>query len=185
MNRLSMIVDKVISMGRHVWLDATDARRILPPAMLQRLAREVASSETHHAGQIRIYVEASLPLSYLWRLGPTTSLRQLARQRAVMQFSKLRVWDTERNSGVLIYLLLAEHAIEIVADRGVSQHVTDTQWQAMVARMGSTFAQRRFEEGLIEALREVSALLIRHFPTDAALSGQGHPNELPDEPFIG
>ena len=185
MNGLSMIIDKAISMGRHLWLDATDARRILPPEMLQRLAREVASSESRHAGQIRIYVEASLPVSYLLRLGPNTSLRQLARQRAVMQFSKLRVWDTERNSGVLIYLLLAEHAIEIVADRGVSQHVTDTQWQAMVARMGSTFAQRRFEEGLTEALHAVSALLIRHFPTDVALSSQGHPNELPDEPFIG
>lgn len=185
MNGLSMIVDKAISMVRHLWLDASDAERKLPPDMLQRLTQEVASSETQHAGQIRIYVEASLPMSYLWRLGPATSMRQLARQRAVMQFSKLRVWDTERNSGVLIYLLLAEHAIEIVADRGVSQHVTDTQWQAMVTRMGSTFAQRRFEEGLTEALHDVSALLIRHFPADAALSAQGHPNELPDQPFIG
>ncbi len=185
MNGLSMIVDKAISMVRHLWLDASDAERKLPPDMLQRLTQEVASSETQHAGQIRIYVEASLPMSYLWRLGPATSMRQLTRQRAVMQFSKLRVWDTERNSGVLIYLLLAEHAIEIVADRGVSQHVTDTQWQAMVTRMGSTFAQRRFEEGLTEALHDVSALLVRHFPTDAALSAQGHPNELPDEPFIG
>ncbi len=185
MNRLSMIVDKAVSMVRHLWLDASDARRILPLDMLQRLAQEVASSETRHSGQIRIYVEASLPMSYLWRLGPTTSMRHLARQRAVMQFSKLRVWDTERNSGVLIYLLLAEHAIEIVADRGVSLHVTDAQWQAIVTQMGSTFAQRRFEEGLTDALHEVSELLIRHFPATSALNALGHGNELPDEPFIG
>ena len=78
---------------------------------MERLARRVAASEQRHSGEVRIYVEAGLPLSYLWR-------DATPRERAVAMFGKLRVWDTEQNNGVLIYLLLAEHAIEIVADRG-------------------------------------------------------------------
>jgi uncharacterized membrane protein len=80
-------------------------------------------------------------MSYLWRLGKRhQSIAKLTRQRAVTMFGKLRVWDTEHNNGVLIYVLLAEHAIEIVADRGVARHVSQAQWQAMVARMAARFA---------------------------------------------
>ena len=97
-------------------------------------------------------------------------------------FGKLRVWDTEHNNGVLIYLLLAEHAIEIVADRGLNSKVDSGEWQRIVERMGRAFHEGRFEDGLTQALEEVSALLVQHFP---AAPGQANANELPDEPVLG
>lgn len=160
---------------RHRWLDEADTRKAIPPELVERLARRVAASEKRHSGEVRIYVEAGLPMSYLWR-------RATPRERAVAMFGKLRVWDTEHNNGVLIYLLLAEHAIEIVADRGLDRHVAQAEWQAIVARMGSAFREHRFEDGLTQALEEVSALLVAHFP---AASGGANPNELPDEPVLG
>jgi uncharacterized membrane protein len=159
---------------RHLWHDEANARRAIPPEMADRLMQRVAASERRHAGEIRICVEAGLPLSYLLRSAT-------ARERAVAMFGKLRVWDTERNSGVLIYLLLAEHAIEIVADRGLNRHVTAQDWQAMVGRMGDAFRAGRFEDGLTQALEEVSALLVHHFPLSGA---DVHGNELPDEPLL-
>ena len=93
-------------------------------------------------------------------------------------FGKLRVWDTEHNNGVLIYLLLAEHAIEIVADRGIDAHVSADEWAAMAQRMGAAFREGRFEDGLTQALEEVSALLVEHFPL---AEGEADRNELPDE----
>ena len=159
----------------HLWLDADDTRRAIPADMLARLQRRVAASEQRHSGEIRICVEAGLPLSYLWRGAP-------ARERAVTMFGKLRVWDTEHNNGVLIYLLLADHAIEIVADRGLDRHVDDRQWQAMVARMAEAFRDKRYEDGLTQALEETSALLMTYFAV--ADTGQPNPNELPDSPVL-
>ena len=97
-------------------------------------------------------------------------------------FGKLRVWDTEHNNGVLIYLLLAERAIEIVADRGLNKHVSAQEWQAMVGRMSAAFTEGRFEDGLTQALEEVSALLVQHCPL---AEGEADSNELPDAPFLG
>jgi uncharacterized membrane protein len=162
-------------MLRHRWLDDADTRKSIPPDLAERLARRVAASEQRHTGEVRIYVEAGLPMSYLWR-GAT------ARGRAVAMFGKLRVWDTEQNNGVLIYLLLAEHAIEIVADRGLNSKVDSGEWQRIVERMGRAFQEGRFEDGLTQALEEVSALLVQHFP---AAPGQANANELPDEPVLG
>ena len=96
-------------------------------------------------------------------------------------FGKLRVWDTEHNNGVLIYLLLAEHAIEIVADRGIDAHVDDAEWAAMAQRMGASFREGRFEDGLTQALEEMSALLVTHFPL---AENQPDTNELPDAPVV-
>ena len=160
---------------RHRWLDESDTRKAIPPDLLERLARRVAASEGRHSGEVRIYVEAGLPMSYLRR-------HATARERAVAMFGKLRVWDTEHNNGVLIYLLLAERAIEIVADRGLSRRVPGQEWQAIVGRMGAALREGRFEDGLTQALEEVSALLVEHFPLAA---GQANPNELPDEPVLG
>jgi uncharacterized membrane protein len=159
----------------HRWLDASDTRRAIPPELVERLARRVAASERRHSGEVVIYVEAGLPLSYLWRDAKP-------RERAIAMFGKLRVWDTEQNNGVLVYLLLAEHAIEIVADRGLNRHVSQAEWQAIVQRMGTAFHEGRFEDGLTQALSEVSALLVAHFPLGA---GDGEPNELPDAPVLG
>lgn len=166
---------KLKRMFKHRWLDAADTRRAIPPELVQRLAARVAASERRHSGEVRIYVEAGLPLSYLWR-------DAAPRERAVAMFGKLRVWDTEHNNGVLIYLLLAEHAIEIVADRGLAQQVPDAEWLAIVQRMGAAFREGRFEDGLTQALEEVSALLVQHFPSEP---GEANPNELPDAPVLG
>jgi uncharacterized membrane protein len=155
---------------KHRWVDESDAARALNLAALQRLEARVTASEHHHSGEIRLCVEAGLPLSYLWR-------NATARERAVTMFGKLRVWDTELNNGVLIYLLLADRAIEIVADRGITRLVPQAQWDGLVQGMRSAFASGRFEEGLTQAVDAVDALLANHFPL---APGQGNPNELPD-----
>ena len=160
---------------RHRWLDEGDARRALGPGALARIEQRVRASERRHGGEIRVCVEAGLPLSYLWR-------GLSARQRAVTLFGKLRVWDTEHNNGVLIYLLLAEHRIEIVADRGLNRHVDAAAWQAIVDGMSAAFRAGRFEEGLNAAIDAVDALLRRHFPL---APGAVNPNELPDAPLVG
>ena len=178
------MINKLKTIGRHLWLDADDTRRAIPPDMLKRLTQRVAASERRHSGEVRLCVEASLPASYLWRLGKRNPIRALARQRAVMMFSKLRVWDTEHNNGVLIYLLLAEHAIEIVADRGLSKHVSTAQWQEMVSHMSAAFKAGRYEEGLTEALTEISSVLMQHFSVDNSPGGPPNPNELPDNPLL-
>lgn len=160
---------------RHRWLDEDDARRALGAGALERIERRVRESERAHDGEIRVCVEAGLPLSYLWR-------GLSARERALAMFGKLRVWDTERNNGVLIYLLLAEHRIEIVADRGLSRKVDAATWQRIVDAMRESFRAGRFEEGLNAAIDAVDALLRQHF---ALAPGAVSPNELPDAPLLG
>jgi uncharacterized membrane protein len=160
---------------KHRWLDESDARRALGAGALARIQARVAASETRHSGEIRVCVEAGLPLSYLWRGAD-------ARERALAMFGKLRVWDTAHNNGVLIYLLLAEHRIEIVADRGLNQHVPHERWQALLAGMADAFHAHRFEEGLNSAIDAVDQLLSAHF---ALAAGQVNDNELPDAPVLG
>ena len=179
-----MALNKFKRIIQHIWLDASDTKRAIPPDVFKRLTAQVATSESLHTGQIRICVEASLPTSYLWRLGSKVSIEQLIRQRAVMLFGKLRVWDTEHNNGVLIYLQLAERSIEVVADRGLSRHVPDDAWQAITQRMSMAFREGRFEDGLRLALDEVSKLLIAHFPTPAQPADEQQNDNLPDEPVL-
>jgi len=162
---------------KHRWLDVADTRRAIPDDMVQRLAQRVAASEGRHTGEVRLCVEAALPLRELWRIGPAVPLGAVVRERAIHWFGGLGVWDTEQNNGVLIYLLLAERAIEFVADRAVAQRVDAAQWQAMVDRLGLRLHNNAFEDGLTQALEEVSALLVAHFP---AAPGSLNPNELPD-----
>lgn len=167
-------MNKMLRILKHRWLDERDAHRALGKGTLARIEARVGASEQRHSGQIRICVEAGLPLSYLRK-------NLTARDRAVMMFGKLRVWDTEANNGVLIYLLLAERSIEIVADRGLARHVPPEQWQAIVAGMREPFADGRFEEGLNAAIDAVDILLVRYFPLAA---GATRPNELPNRPDV-
>ena len=167
MNRLTRLL-------RHCWLDEDDARRALGPVALERIEQRVHASEAAHSGEIRVCVEAGLPLGYLWR-------NVDAHDRALSLFGKLRVWDTEHNNGVLIYLLLADHRIEIVADRGLTRHVDAAGWQAIVDGMGAAFREQRFEDGLHAAIDAVDAVLREHFPV---APGGGNPNELPDTPVL-
>ncbi len=162
-----------------------DTRRALPRDAAERLRRCVAESETRHSGQVRICVEAGLPTSYLWRhLRRRVPIRHIVRERALMMFSKLGVWDTEHNNGVLIYLLLAERSIELVADRGVARSVSAQAWRAAVDRLGDALRANRFEEGLMQAVGEVSALLVERFARDATAESAPTGNELPDEPVL-
>ncbi|WHZ09695.1 MAG: hypothetical protein OJF60_000134 [Burkholderiaceae bacterium] len=163
---------------RHLWFDETHARRAVSPAMAERLKARVAASEQRHSGQIRICVEAGLPLHLLWR-GQATGA--LTHTRALAVFGELRVWDTDDNNGVLIYLLLAERVVEIVADRGLTRHVAPRFWHELIQRMGGALREGRFEDGLTQAIEEVSALLVRYFPRTP---GQRQPNELPDLPVL-
>jgi uncharacterized membrane protein len=167
-------MNKLLRILKHRWLDESDALRKLGPDALVRIEARVASSERRHSGEIRVCVEAGLPLSYLWR-GAT------ARERAITLFGKLRVWDTEDNNGVLVYLLLAEHRIEVVADRGLDRHVSQEQWRALLDSMSSAFKAGRFEEGLNAAIDTVDRLLVEHFPL---APGQVNVNELPDAPVV-
>ena len=168
-------MNTLLRIARHRWLDERDVRRALHPDALARIGARVTASERRHSGEIRVCIEAGLPLSYLWR-------RATARERAVTLFGKLRVWDTEHNNGVLAYLLLAERRIEIVADRGIDRRVPAAQWQTLVDGMAGAFQSGRFEAGLIAAVDAVDALLAQHFPL---APGATRANELPDAPVIG
>ena len=159
---------------KHRLVDERDARRMLSKDALARIGARVAASEKRHSGEIRVAVEAGLPLSYLRR-------RATPRDRAIAMFAKLNVWDTERNNGVLIYLLLAEHAIEIVADRGLNRVVDAAEWAEIAASMQAAFQAGDFEAGLLRAVDAVDALLVRHF---AARPGDVDVNELPDAPLF-
>jgi hypothetical protein len=157
---------------KHRCVDERDAAKLLGEASLDRLQQRIALSERLHRGEIRVCIEAGLPLSYLWR-------RASARDRALALFGKLGVWDTEDNNGVLIYLLLAEHAVEIVADRGLQRRVGATHWQDAVRHLAASFQAGRPEEGLMQAIAAAEAALVQHFP---AVPGSEPRNELPDRP---
>jgi uncharacterized membrane protein len=162
---------------RHLWLDLGDVRRVVPDDMAQRLARRIAASEGRHTGEVRVCVEGSLAAGEVWQACSTQALSLLVRGRAMGWFARLGIWDTEHNNGVLIYLLLAERAIEIVADRALTQRVTPAEWQAMIARLSERLRAGEMEDGLTQALAEVSALLVAHFP---APPNWRRANELPD-----
>ena len=163
---------------KHAWSDVRDTQRALSANAAERLAGRIAASEQRHSGEIRICVEAALPPFMAWRIdGRGSALHRVTRERAMQWFGQLRIWDTEHNNGVLIYLLLAERSIEIVADRGLSRQVPAAQWQIIADRLGGQLRGGAFEEGLTQALEEVSALLMQHHALDR---GTPNPDELPD-----
>jgi uncharacterized membrane protein len=139
---------------------------------LKRIEEAIKVSESKHDGELRFAVEAGLDLLPLLR-GTTP------RHRAQEEFSRLRVWDTEHNSGVLIYVQLVDRRIEIVADRGIDAKVGQAKWDAICRRMEHAFRLGRFEEGVLEGIEEITALLMRHFPP-----GETNPDELPDQPVV-
>ncbi len=155
-------------------------RRKFPKASLDRITEAVSQAEKGHHGEIRFAVEHALDLSLVFR-GVTPRLR------AIKVFSDLGVWDTEENNGVLIYLLLADRQVEIVADRGLHARVGDEGWEKICLRMEMEFRQGRFEAGAIEGIQAVGALLKNFFPRTES-SGKGgsgaDTNELPDRPVV-
>lgn len=177
MQHTPFFIQRWLRLWRHLWQSDTAAWHAVPDAMAARLGARVRASEQRHSGQIGVCIEGALPLSYVGRIDRQAPLSVVVRQRAMTWFGRMRIWDTEHNNGVLIYLLLAERRIEILADRGLMRHVHEAFWQEAVLRLRQHLQQGDFEAGLTQALEEVSALLVMHFPvrTDDA-----RPNELAD-----
>ena len=160
-------------MLRHVVTDHAVVRRTFPPRDLSRVEAAIAEGERMHGGQVCVAIEGALPAGrVLKRVSP--------RERALEVFGLLRVWDTEENCGVLVYLLLADHDVEIVADRGIHRIVGDATWQAICTRMEAAFREGRFADGVLAGVGEISALLAQHFPR----TGERGANELSDRPVI-
>jgi uncharacterized membrane protein len=155
---------------RHLWLDVADSRRLLPPPACARLEAAVRASEAQHLGELRLCVEASLPWAAL-RQGMD------ARQRAVDLFGLLRVWDTAHNNGVLIYLLLADRRIEVLADRGLHALAAEVVWAQLATDLSQAMAQGQIEAGFSLAVQRVGELLQQHHPAPEGLHRR---NELPD-----
>ncbi|MFM9885893.1 MAG: TPM domain-containing protein [Burkholderiales bacterium] len=157
---------------RHLITDYWSVRRAFPGTTLQAIEEAIAAGERSHLGELRFVVESSLSLVLLLR--GTDS-----RSRAVHLFGELGVWDTEDNSGVLIYVLLADRRVEIVADRGIHRRVGDGAWVEICHAMQDSFRARRFRAGALEGIAAVSALLAKHFPAD-----RSNPDELSNRPIV-
>jgi len=157
---------------RHLATSSWLVRRRFPASALAAIEAAIAAAEQRHEPEIRFAVEAALHPRALIR-GVTP------RARAIEVFSELRVWDTERNTGVLIYLLLADHSVEIAADRGVVARVPPAEWEAICRAMEAELRPGRYEAGALAGIRAASDLLARHFPA----SGPGR-REQPDRPVV-
>lgn len=157
---------------RHLFTTQRAVRSAFSGATLDAVEQAIRQGEQRHGGQVRFVVEPSLDGSPLWQ-------GQSARERAVDLFSHLRIWDTERNSGVLVYVLLADRAVEIVADRGIHACCGSEAWSHVCAEMQRQFAEGRFAEGSLAGVRSVGELLEQHFPRRVA-----EDNELPDRPIL-
>jgi len=158
--------------GKHLLEHHWRARRIFPPKALAAIEQAIKAGEATHSGQVRFVVEGALDGAPLFRDQP-------ARERALDIFSQLRIWDTAHNNGVLIYLLLADRDVEIIADRGVDARVGAAGWEKICAEMENSFRAGNFAGGTIKGIQAVSHQLATHFPRQG-----GGKNELPDTPVV-
>ena len=158
--------------AKHLLVTNGPLRKAFPTGTLDKVEAAIKASETLHAGEIRFVVEGALDSSPLFK-------GQSARERAIGLFSELRVWDTEHNTGVLIYLLLADRAVEIVADRGINAKVDAQEWSRVCRQMETAFRQSNFEAGAVGGVQAVTQHLAKHFPANGHNS-----NELPDKPVV-
>jgi uncharacterized membrane protein len=157
---------------KHLFTPGWVVRRAFSQDALDRITAAIGASEKRHRGEVRFAVEGALDFLAVVR-GMTP------RQRALEVFSLLRVWDTEENTGVLLYLQLVDHDIEIVADRGIARLIPQAEWEAICRRMEEAFRAGRYESGVIQGIAEVSDLLARHFP-----AGAKNVDELADKPTL-
>jgi uncharacterized membrane protein len=157
---------------KHIFFPDWHVRRAFPKASLDSVEAAIRSSEQNHVGEVRFVVEASLDGVALWQ-------RQNARQRAIDVFSQLRVWDTEENNGVLIYVLLADRSVEIVADRGIHARTGDEPWAAICRDMEVAFSKSEFLVGTLTGIAAIANVIGLHFPAQ-----EKRKNELPDAPVV-
>ena len=157
---------------RHLTTSPWRVQRCFPRQTLTAIGQAVSHSEHQHSGELRFVVEGPLPLGRV--------LRDVsARERAIELFSRLRVWDTAENSGILIYVQLADREVEIVADRGIVASVPQAFWDDLCRDMERAFAGGDYQGGVLTTITKAGAALTTHFPAQA-----GHPNELPDSPLV-
>jgi uncharacterized membrane protein len=157
---------------RHLTSTRTEAERAFPPATQAAIGDAIAAGERTHRGEVRLIVEKALPLAAAWS-GVTN------RQRALALFADYGIWDTEDNCGVLIYVNLADHKVDIIADRGIDRRIDAATWEAVCQTLTRGFAQGAFHDATLAAIGQVNALLQRHFPSNGE-----RPNELPDQPVM-
>ncbi len=157
---------------RHLTRFDSALRRAFPADALQTIEAAIKASERRHIGEIRFVVEAALDVGPLLR-------GQSPRERAIEVFSQLRVWDTEHNNGVLLYLLLADSDVEIVADRGISARLPQSEWETICRDMEAAFRLAQFEAGVVKGVEAIGELLARTFP-----AGDDGVNELSDSPLL-
>ena len=155
---------------KHAMTTRSAVKKALPDSAMDALERAIGMAERGSSGQIRLVVEAHWPLMHVKNVAP--------RQRAIEWFSQLRVWDTEHNNGVLLYLLFAERRVEIVADRGFNKRVTQAQWDSICRTLEKHFGNGAFEAGLNEGINAIGELQREHFPADMG------PNEQSDRPVL-
>ena len=161
---------------KHLTATTARTRLLFSPGVLTQIESAVAQAEAQHTGEIRFAIETALPLPAIWQ-GVTP------RARALQAFSHLRVWDTHGNNGVLIYVLRADRAVEIVADRGISARVSEGEWQALCREIEALFRENRYAQGSVAAVDGVAKLLRTHFPSGGPSGGEGS-NELPNQPVL-
>ncbi|MBR0951465.1 TPM domain-containing protein [Bradyrhizobium canariense] len=157
---------------RHLLQHHWRAKQVFPKGVLDRIEQAIKRGEANHSGQVRFVVEGALDGGPLFRNQP-------ARGRALDVFSQLRIWDTAHNNGVLIYLLLADRDVEIIADRGIDAKVGAEGWESICRAMEVEFRSGQFERGVIGGIEAVSRELAKHFPPQGP-----HRNELPDAPVV-
>jgi uncharacterized membrane protein len=158
--------------GKHLLEHRWRVRRIFPPEALAVIERAIKAGEETHSGQVRFVVEGALD-------GKPLFTNQSARERALDVFSQLRIWDTAHNNGVLIYLLLADRQVEIIADRGIDAKVGAAGWERICKAMETDFKAGNFAGGVVKGIQAVSQQLAAHFPKRGA-----GPNELSDKPVV-
>jgi len=157
---------------RHLGYSEWSLRRAFNRPTLQAIEAAIAASERQHRGELRFVAEGRLPTRMLLR-GVS------ARQRAAELFSRLRIWDTEENSGILIYVQMADRHVEILADRGIAARVPQADWDAICRAMEHAFGQGDYREGALAAIGDAGRILSERFP-----AADTHPNELPDRPLL-
>lgn len=158
--------------SKHLLANRWRVRRAFSRSALANIEKAIKASEATHEGQIRFVVEGALD-------GRPLFTNQSPRARAIDVFSRLRVWDTAHSNGVLIYLLLADRDVEIVADRGIDAKAGKAAWEKICNAMEVEFRARNFERGALRGIAEVTALLAAHYPSSGP-----HRNELPDKPLV-
>ncbi len=157
---------------KHLFFGDWQVRRAFPPASLHAIEAAIQSGEKNHCGEIRFVVEASLEGAPLWK-------EQTAHERAIDVFSQLRIWDTEDNNGVLIYLLLADRSVEIIADRGIHARTGSARWASVCRDMELALSKSEFQTGTLVGIASIARVMGQHFPAQKKRT-----NDLPDAPVV-